>query len=133
MASELPEGAAEALRIAIATALIQSGWFDSGGDEGPDEGDLLQWHGCQSDCARCSCSGVPFLSDLIWSKMDVFGDLTKAVAHIERAMREKVAQEIEAHGPVIVPDAYGANPIWRQIRLQHVAIARGSNPEGEGA
>lgn len=70
----------EQLRIAIGAALIQSGWFD---DPEPDEDELLEFHGCTDSCGRCPCSGVPYLSQRIWDKIDMFGNLSEAIRLIK--------------------------------------------------
>lgn len=73
--------AIDALRIAIGTAIVQSGYVDQ--DPNIGEIELLQWHPCP-ECIgnRCACSGVPYLSDEIWNKINIFGGLEAFFSHM---------------------------------------------------
>lgn len=87
----------EQLRIAIGTALIQSGYED----QDPDTGtiDTLEWHRCP-DCPReegpCACSGIPYLSDDIWNKIDVYGHFTAAVKILTQGATKALRAELTA-------------------------------------
>lgn len=88
----VPSDVQERFRIAIGVAIIQSGWLDSAktpdeyGLESisyPDSLDLLQFHPCGGpyckETWKCGCAGLPYLSDMVWDKINCFGDFTKAL------------------------------------------------------
>jgi len=103
------------LRRAIGAALIQSGWMDR---DDPDEADLLQFQNCDScEQLRCACSGVPFLSSLIWDQVDKFGDLTAALAAHERQIRSRVAEELFAWA-----DEKGGKEVFGPLAARRRAI-----------
>lgn len=89
---ELGLDAESQLRRNAATAIIQSGYEDQD-EEDPAAWDLLQWHPCRDDCGKCGCSGVPWISDQLWSTLGaVFAEHTRRV---RRETAEGIAQAIE--------------------------------------
>lgn len=82
----------EQLRVAIGTAIIQSGYLDQ--EEDGTEIELLQWHRCPNcpmgEQTPCACSGVPFLSDVVWDRIDMYGDFTTAVSVLRTAKMRRL-------------------------------------------
>lgn len=118
------DAAVEQLRIAIGVALVQSGKGD--------DCDLVDAHPCPDcpDKGACACSGVPYLTDLVWNKIDAFGDFAKAVELLtaqaradERAKVLAVLADAElAHtsGPDVLP----ASEVFALCRDALIALVR---------
>lgn len=95
--SVMPPEFEKNLRIAIGTALIQSGYLD----QDPETGtiDVLQWHPCPECPGKgerpCACSGIPYLSDAVWEKINFGGYFSGALDELESSTAKILASAIE--------------------------------------
>lgn len=95
--SVMPPEFEKNLRIAIGTALIQSGYLD----QDPIYGTInaLQWHPCPECPGKgerpCACAGVPYLSDEVWEKINFGGYFTAALDELDNNTAKILATSIE--------------------------------------